>query len=348
MHPSSSSEEVIRQLYQITNQYDQGLEHQLSLLIKLGLERFQLDIGILSKINQDTYYIQHCVVPQEIVLANGDSFELAHTYCSITYAKQAEIYLEHIGKNDQYASHPAYLNLRLESYIGIPIRVQGKLYGTLNFSSPAPYPRQFLATDIDALRLMASWIEVELHRRQQEQELAALNAKLKYQANYDSLTNVLNRRGMYKHLRTEINQLTRARHDATLAIIDIDHFKKLNDTYGHQTGDTVLTAIAKIITQSIRDFEMVARYGGEEFLLWLPRTNHQASGIVFQRIMKNIAELTCTHEPITISVGACYIQLTKPQPVDINALIDQVIGHADHALYEAKNNGRNRTVIYCK
>ena len=100
---------------------------------------------------------------------------------------------------------------------------------------------------------MASWIEVELIRRQQEKLLNSLNKKLKLQAYFDSLTEIPNRRGMYKTLLKELNKLTRSQGKGTLAIIDLDDFKKVNDTYGHQKGDKVLVYTAQKITDSMRD-----------------------------------------------------------------------------------------------
>lgn len=344
MTKQSSSEKVIRRLYQITQDHHKGFEYQVIELIKMGLERFGLNIGILSKIDSKDYRVKLCVTPEEVPLKAGDSFNFDETYCSLTCLADGPLGIEHMGENDKYAVHPAYKAFGLESYIGIPIRLKGKLYGTLNFSSPTPYPRHFREVDIDALQLMASWIEVELIRREQETQLKALNKELHHLANYDVLTDIPNRRGMLKTLQRDINRLSRVKGKGTIALIDIDKFKQLNDTYGHQMGDDALVEIAKTITNTLRDYDLVARIGGEEFLLWLPDTNEQECAIACQRVMKDIAAIKLTSTPITVSIGACHFNFNQVQPNNPCELINDFILEADTALYDAKAQGRDRLI----
>lgn len=334
-----SSEEIIRRLYQITNDYKKGFEYQVTQLLKMGIERFGLDIGILSKVEQNDYTIQSCVAPTNFSLNTGDQFDLSSTYCSITCEAKKPVALEHVAKDAKMAAHPAYKALPLESYIGIPIRCNNALFGTLNFSSPNPGHRKFIDVDIDALQLMASWIEVELIRKAQETQLHVLNKELEHQADHDSLTNIPNRRGMYKSLQKSMNQLSRKQGECILAIIDIDCFKKLNDACGHQKGDETIVHVVNKITESIRDYEFVARISGDEFMLWLPDTNQENSAIVFKRIMQNIATLSGS---ITVSIGACHVDFrNEKNSSDYAELIDLLLTKADSALYQAKNHGRN-------
>ncbi|WP_299569474.1 sensor domain-containing diguanylate cyclase [uncultured Shewanella sp.] len=337
-----NSEQVIRRLYQITHDHKKGFEAQIVELIQMGLERFGLDIGILSKIEDNNYFVNHCVTPEDVPMKPGDRFDFDATYCSITCSAKAPVAIEHVGNDKRFAFHPAYKAFGLESYIGVPIHFKDELYGTLNFSSPTPFPRQFRDSDIDALQLMASWIEVELIRREQETELKNLNNKLKYQANYDSLTNIPNRRGMHRKLLKGMNHLNRMGGECTLAIVDIDHFKKLNDAYGHPKGDEALVIIANGINDSLRDYEFVARLGGEEFMIWLPDTNAKGSSIVFKRVMKTISEISIIPEPITVSIGAAYYKFNDSKQINLTELIDNMMGKADKALYDAKQQGRNR------
>ncbi|MEZ8775252.1 diguanylate cyclase, partial [Vibrio sp. 10N.247.310.17] len=247
MHQANESEVVIRRLYQITNDYRKGFDIQIAQLLIMGLERFNLDIGILSKVEGNTYLVEHSVTPEGVELNSGDIFDYSSTYCEITCKSVGPICIEHCGKHDKYATHPAYQSFGLESYIGIPIFVNDELYGTLNFSSPAPYHREFKEFDIDVMRLMASWIEVELVRRQQERKLTELNEKLEYQALYDPLTHLPNRRCLFKTLNAEVEQLKGSLGKGTLAVVDIDFFKVVNDTYGHQMGDVVLKKVANVL-----------------------------------------------------------------------------------------------------
>jgi diguanylate cyclase (GGDEF)-like protein len=335
------SEKVIRRLYEITHSYHRGFDTQIAQLLSMGLERFNLDIGILAKIDGQKYTVEHCNVPENMPITVGLEFTLGNTLCEITCNANGPIALEHIGQHQQYASHPAYLSGGLESYIGIPIRLDGVLYGTINFSSRTPYKRKFQDIDIDALQLMASWIEVEMIRRRQEEKLIELNGILEKKAYEDSLTLVPNRRASYKHLTIDINRIAREQGSAVLAIIDVDNFKNINDTHGHQTGDEILKKIAETIKSGKRDYDFLARFGGEEFLLWLPNSDKAAAISVCERIRKDVENLTVLKNPITISIGLTLYSPTSTYQTDIEAKIDKILSQADQALYGAKDAGKN-------
>lgn len=346
METANSSEKVIRRLYEITNSYDLGFETQITQLLKMGLERFNLDIGILSKIDNNRYVVEHCVVPKGVELISGIEFDFDITYCHITCNANIPTALEHIGKNDLYASHPAYEAFGLESYIGMPIKLNGKLYGTLNFSSPEPYKRKFKDVDIDALQLMTSWIEVELIRRTQEKRLIELNAILEKKAYEDSLTSIPNRRAAFKHINRDINRISREKSKAALAVIDIDLFKEINDTFGHKIGDNVLTKVSESINNDKRDYDFLARFGGDEFLLWLPNADIALAKIVCERIKSNIEKLSVCDQPISISVGVTCYNSDSFQNIQCKEKIDELILQADTALYQAKDSGRNCVRFY--
>ena len=347
-----SSEKIIIQLYQITNNYDLGFDNQIKQIIQMGLKRFNLDIGILAKIERNRYLIKHCVVPKHVKLSAGMELDLNNTYCHITCTKNAPTALEHVGMDDEYASHPAYQAHGLESYIGMPIHLNGKLYGTLNFSGESPFKRKFKSIDFNAIKLVASWVEVELIRRKQEKRLKELNHILERKAYEDSLTCIPNRHAMFKHVVVDLNRITREKGRVTLAIIDIDLFKAINDTYGHQKGDEVLIKVASTINDSKRDYDFLSRFGGEEFLLWLPNSNEQTAKIVCNRIKNKIEQLTLCELPITISIGvSCYQYGDLPDlenkrgSVD-HLILDQLISEADQVLYTAKDSGRNCVKFY--
>lgn len=118
----------------------------------------------------------HAIAPETLGLSDGDEFALGITLCNLTLAANGPVALEHIGQT--HAKHPAYAAFRLESYIGIPVEVDGVRFGTLNFSSPVPRTRSFDEIDIDALQLMSSWVGGELSRRRRVQALQSANAEL--------------------------------------------------------------------------------------------------------------------------------------------------------------------------
>ncbi|WP_120510586.1 GGDEF domain-containing protein [Photobacterium salinisoli] len=349
----SESENVIRRLHQITQSYDKGFDFQIHALIQLGLERFDLDIGILAQVEGDTYTIRYCICPEYMPLMPGNQFEFGMTYCAVTCESDGVVAVEHVGNSDILGSHPAYRHFGLESYIAIPIHVGGVTWGTLNFSSPAPYPRAFKDIDIDSLQLMASWIEVEMVRRMQENQLRELNVKLKQMASTDPLTKLMNRRAFTEKLLRSVNHFRRSKQpqEAALLLVDIDYFKELNDTYGHLLGDKVLIEFAKVLTENLRSYDIGARYGGKVFVIWLVDTERSGIEVVCDRLMSGLDNLALVDEKLTASVGICHV---KTRQVDENALsqfvkpaqiMDAMVARADQALCQAKANGRAKTVF---
>ncbi|GLQ75584.1 sensor domain-containing diguanylate cyclase [Vibrio penaeicida] len=344
MNDQSSSEKVIRRLYQITNSFSKGIDVQIQELLQLGCERFQLDIGILSRIRGENYTIVNVYCPSSIELNPGDTFPFLNTYCEVTCFSNKPVAIEHVGEHDEFSVHPAYEAFALESYIGIPVHLGSKLFGTLNFSSPKPYEREFSQVDIDALQLMASWISVELVRNKQEQELKKLNAELEKLALFDPLTELPNRHSMLGVIPRSIGRLAYDRAEGAVALIDIDHFKKVNDNHGHLFGDKILAETASGIADAIRDVDLIARFGGEEFVIWLPRTNHSDISKICDRIMSGVSRTTVDEKPVTVSIGVCHFKFNTSYVEDPKSLLDDFILSADTALYEAKENGRNRVV----
>ncbi len=341
----SESEIVIRRLYQITNDYQGGFEQQIQHLLKMGLERLNLDIAILSRIEGTNYRVDYCVVPEGAALKVGDEFDFVATYCAITVEESRPIFIENMGQDDKYASHPAYKAFGLESYAGIPIQVDGMLYGTLNFSSATPYPRQFRDIDVDVLHLMASWIETELTRRQQEMRLQQMNERLQFQAFNDPLTHMPNRRNLFRTLNAKVDTKVLDGSRGALAVLDIDDFKLVNDTYGHQVGDQVLKKVADKIKRIMTPTDFAARVGGEEFVLWLPDKSEMELEQQMQQLMKDVSAIELNHQPITVSIGLCVFDVLPNKIGASKSVLDDLISVADGYLYRAKSNGKNRTIM---
>ncbi|MFB9215306.1 sensor domain-containing diguanylate cyclase [Vibrio sinaloensis] len=342
----SDSEKVIRGLYQITNDYSKGFEIQISQLLMMGLERFDLDIAILSRIEGKKYTVLHCVTPEGAVLNPGDEFDFESTYCQITCSSFGPVAIENMGEDDLYAKHPAYQAFGLESYIGIPIFVDDEVFGTLNFSSATPYPRHFAKMDIDVLKLMASWIEVELIRREQEKKLQQLNARLEYQAHHDPLTEVANRRSLFKTIHLSLEEMKKSGGKGSLLVIDLDKFKHVNDTYGHQIGDDVLKKSARLLKKQLTGDDFIARFGGEEFVIWLPEGDVSARRECVEKIHRSVNEIKLDGHPVTVSIGVCEFDFAEPFENQCKkSMLDHILALADRSLYQAKVQGRDK-VIY--
>lgn len=145
---------------------------QLKAALTLGAAHLGLPFGILARTEGDRYtVVNHCAPPQA-GLANGQVFALGETWCVLTLAADDVVAIAHIGESD-HAGHPCYMKMGLEAYIAAPIRVGGRVYGTVNFSASAPYPRDFDEGDLEFMRLLARWVGSFLERQQAEAEVLA-------------------------------------------------------------------------------------------------------------------------------------------------------------------------------
>jgi len=156
---------------------------------------------------------------------------------------------------------------------------------------------------------------------------------------FDSLTQLHNRQGVLDILRDLLNGAQRYKQDLSLSILDVDHFKKINERYGQFTGDSVLENVAKIIYRNIRASDMVGRYGEDQFIIILPRANLYSAKVSAERMRKTIenAEMKDSAEnvfAVTVSQGLSSLE----QGDDANSLISR----AEEALRKAKEDGRNR------
>ena len=184
------------------------------------------------------------------------------------------------------------------------------------------------------------------HRRSMEaknESLARLNAQLEGLATTDALTGLHNRRFMDEFLAIEVERARRKRTPLALILIDIDHFKAVNDDFGHAAGDAVLRATALMMKRLVRGSDVLCRYGGEEFLVAMPEASLEAARARAEALRRAMHELKIAHEggvlrPITLSLGLA----VWPQH---GADADAVLSAADAALYQAKKSGRNRVGV---
>lgn len=205
-------------------------------------------------------------------------------------------------------------------------------YITKPFNSPELLSR--VRTHLD-LKHTRDQLKEALHRQYQ------LTEELEKLATTDALTQVWNRRHLMSLGEHEINRAKRYNRQLSLLMIDIDHFKKINDTYGHAIGDKVLKTLAQIIVKSMRSADQFGRFGGEEFIAFLPESDSKAAKLVAERIREILENLVIsapeTDLKVTVSIGVATYQN--------DPTIETVIKRADDALYQAKNQGRNRVVV---
>jgi diguanylate cyclase (GGDEF)-like protein len=178
-------------------------------------------------------------------------------------------------------------------------------------------------------------------------ELAVKNSMLAEASARDPLTGLFNRWYVLDKIESEINRSLRHGSPMALLMLDIDHFKSVNDTYGHNAGDQVLQVVARLLKDSCRVYDVPGRYGGEEFCLLLPETAMNSTPKVAERIRHRLettqTDLTGVSVSVTASIGIAGIDATSNDAVlSPAALIDR----ADRALYSAKNHGRNRVAVW--
>ena len=181
----------------------------------------------------------------------------------------------------------------------------------------------------------------EYSRQKTYTEIQTLREKFEYQATYDPLTQMLNRRGMKQSVTTELARAERQSSVTSVILMDLDRFKSVNDTYGHDAGDDVLKATADLIQQTIRQQDLVARWGGEEFLLVLPDTQQDNAVVLAEKIRHAIAETNIPTGKHSINITASF---GVSQTLESNGF-EKAISLADKALYCAKSDGRNRVEL---
>lgn len=215
--------------------------------------------------------------------------------------------------------------------LAVPIAHKGSLLGVLNFQRPEV--ASFSAEEIELLSALADIVAMAVKNAQLHEETVRLSIT-------DALTGLLNRRAMSTRLDQEMSRAQRYGHPLSVAMIDIDHFKRLNDSAGHRAGDEVLVEVADTLQGLIRKADTLARYGGEEFLLLLPEVSKEEALEVAEKLRRAIEELPSKHaatQPngrVTVSVGV------SAMPTDARTQ-EKLVDCADAALYASKRGGRN-------
>ncbi|MBF5042747.1 diguanylate cyclase [Aggregicoccus sp. 17bor-14] len=209
----------------------------------------------------------------------------------------------------------------------------------------------FLPKPWDAEALLAR-VERCLETKRRIDALTAQAAELQKLSTTDGLTQVHNHRHFQERLREEFRRAQRYGDPLSLILVDLDHFKAVNDRHGHLAGDRVLREVSGALRQSVRDTDLLARYGGEEFAVLLPHTSVGGSLTVAERILRDVGALAVALEAAAQPAGAPVPPLRVTASVGVSALPHRSIGSAeqlfraaDEALYRAKREGRNRVCL---
>jgi len=222
-------------------------------------------------------------------------------------------------------------NFHLYSVFYVPITYEEKLLGILgghkceSEAHWSPDNESFLAQVADQLAIGVT--NARLYKRVERQAIT------------DGLTGLFNHRTGQEKLAEQLRLAERYQRNLAVVMLDVDHFKSINDTYGHPVGDSVLKAIARIIRRDCRDVDVPVRYGGEEFLLILPEVNQEGAVVVAERLRKTLSREVITHEDVQLTVTASLGVGAYPEDAESQ---HQLLEKADKALYMSKRLGRNQ------
>ncbi len=246
------------------------------------------------------------------------------------------IYVKDTSKENRCIHYRGEHRLDGSSLLCAPLIYKGEILGVINFGRKGI--NSFSFSDVKMLTLVAGHVALAIANARLYTKTRELSVK-------DELTQVYNRRHFQHMLQMEWKRSVRFSRDLSVVMIDVDHFKSYNDTFGHLQGDAVLKEIGKILRQNLREVDTVARFGGEEFILLLPDTDKRGAIAVAEKIRLLVEEYKFTNDDweetkhISISAGVA------SYPDDVQEM-EEMIDHADIALYRAKEEGRNRVVCY--
>ncbi len=271
------------------------------------------------------------------------------SFCHHAMVFNGPLVLADVTRMPVFRDLPTVKSLGVRAYAGIPLVTgEGQVLGS--FCAVDFEPRQWTETDIEVLTELAHSTMREIQLRKAVRESDALNQRLLEQlqrvdelnralaelATTDSLTGLRNRRAFDHSLALELAIVGRHHLPLSLLMLDVDHFKRINDRLGHDAGDQVLQTIGQVLSAGARVNDIVARVGGEEFAVLLPNTGAQGALEVAERMRMAVAQAPVAHGGLSISIGVVTVQHGESA--------GSLYTRADAALYSAKEAGRNRVV----
>lgn len=229
-------------------------------------------------------------------------------------------------------------NKNMKSVIYFPLQVENDVVGA--FTIQRNIPHAFTEKTVELVSVLSSFIAIALRNAFQLEILENQRMTLEEMSQKDAMTHLYNRRYMMELLQIEKNRAIKTNKNFCLVIMDIDHFKRINDTYGHCVGDEVLIGISRYLITSIRPNDFICRWGGEEFMMVLPETDLDTGYQLCEKLLLDIQALSFEYKTtsvgVTVSMGIGVY--------DRSLCLDELIHQVDLALYRAKDSGRNQVV----
>jgi diguanylate cyclase (GGDEF)-like protein len=311
-------------------------EERFDRITRLASRLLKVPIALVTLVSEDEQWFKSAVGLEAPSTGRDISF------CGHAIFAEKSFVVEDASLDERFADNPLVVNdPNIRFYAGEPVRRDGMCVGTLCVI--APEPRSFTATELETLKDLAALVEIEFDRAKLTEAQSALLAErseLERRASIDHLTRLWNRSAIFALLEKETARAKRGA-NLTIAMIDIDDFKKVNDTYGHATGDWVLSEVAQRLRGAVRESDCLGRYGGEEFLAILGDCGAADADLSTARMLASVSRepivVGTVEIHVTVSIGyACFGGFTMAA--------GNLLESADAALYRAKLAGRNRVV----
>lgn len=322
-------------LYTISQSIVSGKEHDevLQTILRTAIATIGSERGSIMLYADDSDVLQVRVVEGDLDPTIKDRIQLRRGEgIAGMVAERGEARIANLGRGDPDFKPRRERESDVRQIMCVPLRGKRDTIGVLNLVNKKG-GETFAQEDLDLLSSIATQAAVTIE-----------NFRLYNYAVHDGLTGLFVRRHFDGWMLQEFERVKRYGGELSVIMVDVDHFKHVNDTYGHAVGDFVLIEVAKILRSKIREPDIVARYGGEEFVIGLPATDQGGAETLGERLRKAVEENSFTHRDtilsVTVSLGmASYRAVEAPTRQDM-------LKCADRALYEAKAAGRNRSVTF--
>lgn len=308
-------------------------EERIQAILEESCRVLGVEVALVGELTDGKYLVRHAF-DEEGRFAAGMEMPLASTPCQCVVERKASVFLPDLPDDPVMSALPVVTLLNLRVYAGTPIWVGSQLWGVLAFAGGRALEEDRTQENLAFIELIASWIGSFMLQAMQRDNLEKL-------ALTDALTGLSNRRAAEARLKEEISHARRHGEAFILGLIDLDHFKLINDRYGHAVGDEMLIGFSGALTTYLRTEDWVARWGGEEFIVCLHTGDMQQAELILDRLREEIRQqafkTTVGDIHLTMSVG-----LSRFDPE--TSTQDTVLADLDNTLYEAKAAGRNRIV----
>lgn len=299
-----------------------------------GIGSYEESIGIIDYL----MFIEESVrLPREQA-----SIENSNSYAARCIKSKKLLIFNDLTLDSEYKTASSVINTNGRSPLSLvyyPLILGDKIIGTITVQSYRE--NAYTSFDIDAIRILASYISIALNNSQKSAELQKAVDELEVFSKTDPLTELFNRRYMTEKITEECEKYKKLMNKFSIVITDIDFFKNINDTYGHDCGDHILKELSELLKLLLRKQDYLARWGGEEFLILLTETDGCGGAVIAERLRKSIMDTVFKYNGNEIGITMTFgVSEYNNEPS-----MDDTIKRADKALYFGKETGRNKCVI---